>query len=73
MNENVENLVLEQLRAIRADIGGIKLDMSSMRAEMLIIRQHIAGLVGSQALNDAEIAGVKVRLDRIERRLELID
>jgi hypothetical protein len=47
--------------------------MGTMRAEMLIIRQHMAGLLGGQTLHDGEIAGIKVRLDRIEKRLELTD
>ncbi|WP_275782735.1 hypothetical protein [Pararhizobium gei] len=73
MNENVENLVLEHLRIIRADMSSMKEDMGGMRAEILIIRQHMAGLLGSQTLHDVEIAGLKVRLDRLEKRLELAD
>ena len=73
MNENVENLVLEHLRFIRADMAAMKDVMGTMRAEMLIIRQHVAGLVGSQALHDVQIAGLTTRLERVERRLELID
>lgn len=55
MNESVENLLLEHMRAMRADIGAIKEEMSGMRAEMLIIRQHMAGLLGAQTLHDGEI------------------
>jgi len=73
VNENVENLLLEHMRAIRADFGSMKEEMSGMRAEMLIVRQHMAGLLGAQVLHDTEIAGIKVRLDRIEKRLELAD
>jgi hypothetical protein len=73
MNENVEHLMLEHLRVIRADMGSMKEEMSGMRAEMLIIRQHMAGLLGGQTLQDAEIANLKVRLDRIEKRLELTE
>jgi hypothetical protein len=73
MNENVENLLLDPMRAIRADISSMKVEMSGMRAEMLIVRQHMAGLLGAQVLHDTEIAGLKVRLDRIEKRLELAD
>jgi hypothetical protein len=51
----------------------MKEEMSGMRAEMLIIRQHMAGLLGGQTLQDAEIANLKVRLDRIEKRLELTE
>ncbi|MBN9074003.1 MAG: hypothetical protein J0H34_20875 [Rhizobiales bacterium] len=73
MNEKVENLILEHLRNIRADMSSMKEDMGTMRAEMLIVRQHMAGLLGSQTLHDGEIASIKVRLDRIEKRLELAD
>lgn len=73
MVENVDNLVLEPMRGMRADMARMSDRMDSIGAEILIIRQHMAGLLGSQTLHDAEIAGLKVRLDRIERRLELVD
>ena len=73
MNEKVENLILEHLRVIRADMSSMKDDMGGMRAEMLIIRQHMAGLLGGQNLHDGEIASLKVRLDRIEKRLDLVE
>ncbi len=73
MNENVENLVLEHLRIIRADLSSMKDELSGARAELLIMRQHMAGLSGGQTLHDVEIAGLKVRPDRIEKRLELAE
>ena len=73
MNENVEHLILEHLRVIRTDMGMMKEEMSGMRAELLVIRQHMAGLVGAQTLHDTEIASIKIRLGRIEKRLELAD
>lgn len=73
MNENVENLVLEHLRSIRADMARMAERLDTISAEILIIRQPMAGLLGSQTLHDTEIAGIKVRLDRIEKRLELVD
>jgi hypothetical protein len=73
MSNPNDNLVLEHLRAIRADMSSMREDMSGMRAEVLIIRQHMAGLLGAQTLHDAEIAGLRTRLDRIEKRLELVD
>jgi hypothetical protein len=73
MDDKVENLVLEHLRVIRGDMAAMKEEMSGMRAEMLIIRQHMGGLLGAQTPHDGEIANLKVRLDRIERRLELAD
>ena len=73
MNEKVENLMLEHMRAIRADISSMKEEMSGMRSEMIVMRQHMAGLLGGQALHDGEIAGLKARIDRIERRLDLVE
>ncbi|PYE88207.1 hypothetical protein [Phyllobacterium leguminum] len=73
MNDKVENLILEHLRIVRADMSSMKEEMSGMRSEMLIIRQHMAGLLGGQTLHDAEVAGLKVRLDRIEKRLDLAE
>jgi len=72
-SEKVDNLVLEHLRAIRSDMSSMKEDMSGMRTEMLIIRQHIVGLLATQTMHDGEIATIRSRLDRIEKRLELVD
>ncbi|OYW67601.1 MAG: hypothetical protein B7Z40_06565 [Bosea sp. 12-68-7] len=73
MNDKVEHLILEHLRAMRADMSAMKDEMTGMRGEMIVVRQHMAGLLGSQALHDGEIAGPKARIDRIEKRLELVE
>ena len=68
-----ENLVLEQLRAIRGEIGKLMNEMQTMRVEMTAIRQHLAGVVTIQEHDHTDISAIKVRLDRIEKRLELAD
>jgi hypothetical protein len=40
-----ENLVLEQLRAIRGEIGKRMNEMQTMRVEMTVIRQHMAARI----------------------------
>ena len=72
MNDKVEHLLLEHMRMIRADISSMKDEMTGMRNEMIIVRQHMGGLLSGQALQDGEIATLKVRLDRIEKRLEIV-
>ncbi len=67
MNENVENLVLEHLRAIRSDMSKMADWIQTLTVEMPAIRQHLAGA------DHTEIARIKHRLDRIEKRLELVD
>ncbi len=44
-----------------------------MSVEMTAIRQHLAGVVTIQEHDHSDIASIKVRLDRIEKRLELTD
>ena len=68
-----DNIVLELLRAIRGDIGRIKDDMGALKVEMTAVRQHLAGVITLQEHDHGDIAALKVRLEPIERRLELAD
>jgi hypothetical protein len=68
-----DNLMLEHLRAIRTDTGKMADWMQTLSVEMTAIRQHLAGVVTIQEHDHGDIAAIKVRLDRIERRLELAD
>lgn len=73
MTENVENLVLEHLRAIRAT-----LEQQGERLDRIEIR--MGSLEQYQALFHQDLVTANVRLDqiakrveRIERRLDLVD
>ena len=66
-------LMLEHLRAIRGDMGAMRDDMRAMRAEMTAMRQHLAGVITLQEHDHGDIASLKIRVDRIERRLDLVD
>ncbi|MGJ4889785.1 hypothetical protein ACQR0Z_18820 [Bradyrhizobium sp. HKCCYLS3077] len=68
-----DNLVLEHLRAIRSDMSKMADWMQTLSVEMTAIRQHLSGVVTIQDHDHQDIAAIKVRLDRIEKRLELID
>ena len=68
-----DNLGLEQLRAIRGELGKVANEMQTMRVEMTTMRQHMAGMMTIQEHDHVDIAGIKTRLDRIEKRLELAD
>jgi hypothetical protein len=73
MNEKVENLVLEQLRAMRATSDRILDEIRAIKSEMTSIRHHVRGIEVLQDQDHGDIAAMKVRLDRVERRLELVD
>ncbi len=67
------DLMLEHLRAIRGDMTKMLDRMNTMSAEMTAIRQHLAGVVTLQEHDHGDIAALKVRVERIERRLDLVD
>lgn len=73
MTDETANLVLEHLRAIRSDIVKIQNDMQTVRVEMTALRQQVSALLTIQEHDHVEIASIKLRLDRIERRMELVD
>ena len=73
MTDEVENLVLEHLRAIRADIAKLNEKVDTLQVEMTAMRQVMMAVVTLQNHDHAELAVVKSRLERIERRLDLVE
>ena len=68
-----DNLVLEYLRAIRGDMTKMATEMHMMRVEMTAMRHAITGHSIQLGHDQDEIAVLKTRVDRIEKRLDLID
>jgi len=74
MAENVTNeLLLEHMKAIQAKLSvhderftGIENDLRAMKA-------HMMGLVQSDLNRDHDYSTIYARLDRIERRLDIVD
>ena len=73
MADNLESLVLEQLRHIRRSVGNIEADVSDMKLRLSSVEHHVGQI-------QVQIAGLNSRMDRfdervgrIERRLELVD
>jgi hypothetical protein len=73
MNEKVENLVLEQLPGIRSDMGRMSDRIETLAVEMRAMRLQMSAVVTLQEHDHTDVASIKVRLDRIERRLDLVD
>ena len=73
MAKEPENLLLEHLRAIRVDMSKMADRMETMAVEMIAIRQHLAGVVTIQEHDHIDIAAIKQRLERIEKRLDLVE
>lgn len=80
--ENVENLIVEQLRALRSDIAGMRSEMHAefkdVKARLNHIDASTAGIRRDSALAAEDFARQQVSIDslveriqRIEKRLEL--
>ena len=76
--ENVENLILEHLRAMRADLAGIRDDTQEVKQRLSGLEAGVGGLKRDAGDLYTENASQHVRYDRlaagiekIERRLEL--
>jgi hypothetical protein len=70
MTENVENLVLEHLRAIRTAQAEHGERLTRIEIRLGVIETRLSAV--EARLADLEVSNQK-RLDRIERRLELLD
>lgn len=73
MAENIENLVLEQLRAIRSDIAAVKEDTREIKSRLVIVESGIASLRRDGGDYSASIADQHLRYDRINDRIERIE
>lgn len=71
MTDNVDNLVLELLRAIRADIAEMNNRMTGVEIQVSALGQQLAGLTTAvySGKNDLEV--VKRRIERLEQWREL--
>ncbi|CAN5718777.1 hypothetical protein BH23PSE1_BH23PSE1_14550 [soil metagenome] len=69
----VENLMLEHLKRFQAPMARFEEKLDGVAADMRGMKQHMAAFMTSESNQDAGIAAIQVRLERIERRLDLID
>jgi len=82
MNDNIDNLILEQLRQLRNDIASlrtemhdefrdVKLRLGSVESAVVAVRRDAADQMGDVVRQQLRIDQLAERLERIERRLEL--
>jgi len=70
MNSNVENLLLEHLKAIRHEITEFR---SHTEAEFSALKQRVGSIESGVAQLHTDVAIVHNRLDRIDSRVERIE
>ena len=74
MSDTVTNqLLLEHLKAIQSKLSTMANDINDLKSDVRGFKSHMAGFMQSEVAQDSAIAAMQVRLERIERRLELRD
>ena len=68
MTENVENLILEHLRAIRADVAAVKDDVREIKQRLTSLEATVAGLRRDSANLYGDMADQHARYDRLTER-----
>lgn len=71
MANDVDNRVLEQLRAIRADSAELKRHAESTNVQLTSMGQQIGALTTAVYGSRVDVDELRRRLDRVERRLAL--
>lgn len=72
MTENVTNeLLFETLKAIQSKLGKVADDIVDLKSDMRGVKGHMAAFMQSEVAQDGTLASIQIRLERIERRLDL--
>lgn len=72
MNDRT-GLVIDILRDLQGRMAGLERRMGSLEMRMSSIEDHMRGLVISTYALQSDMSDLKHRLDRVERRLGLVD
>ena len=73
MTNDIENLIVEHLRAMRADIGTLKTDTRDIKARLASIETYIATMHGDQARTVVSLDDLAERVERLEHRAGILE
>ena len=77
MTDNTENLVLELLRQMRNDMASLRSEVrdgfNRVDLRLGLVEQALSSMLAVFASDRDELRSLKSRVERIERRLELLD
>ena len=73
MMDNIENLILEHLRIIRADLSTVKDDVREIKTRVTSLEAAVGGLKRDSGDLYTEVAAQHVRYDRLNDRIEKIE
>ena len=72
MSDEPENLVLVYLRRIDEKIDRLSDDIGDLRQRVTSLDEQAARIRGDMVAMSSRIDGIRQRLDRIERRFDLV-
>lgn len=73
MSDERNDLMIEILKGIQGDLGLMKREQLSQGIRLASIEEHMRGTMTSLYGIQSDVADLKARVDRIERRLGLTD
>jgi hypothetical protein len=73
MTADIENLILEHLRAIRTDVADVKERLGRVELGLSTLGQQVGARTTAVHSGRSELDDFRRRIERIERRLELSD
>ena len=73
MTDNVESLVLENLRRLNSRFDKFELEMMDVKMRLTSVDEHLAGIMTSVYGINNRLDRLEERVGRIERRLDLTD
>ena len=71
MTDETTSLVLEHLLHMRQQLARVEEKVDTLILRVGLVERHVANAHVSEAAQNTEVDRVNMRLDRIERRLEL--
>lgn len=71
--ENFDNIIIEHLHAVRADIASIKDDIREVKTRITHVEAGIASLKRDAAHQCDESAAANARFDQLTERIEKIE
>ncbi len=73
MTAEVENLMLEILKRVQADLADVKREVGNNSLQIALLGQQIGALTTAVYSGKSELDDFRRRLERIERRLDLAE
>ena len=73
MTNEIENLILEHLRAMRADTASVKADVRDIKARLASIETYIATMHGDQTRTAVSLDDLAERVERLEHRTGILE